>query len=161
MVNLQLTAQENRVLYLLASGKNNRHIAELLKTNLEAVHTINYHIRQKTGIVDTKDAKECANYLAGRGKELAIDAHRVPKSSNLPTQQQLWYMDAFARFGGEVKLIASQAGVTVQTVRNAISRGCITAGIHRTAIARYLLSLVVPPKVEPPKPITIDDPFFN
>lgn len=136
-----LYPREEMILRFLARGWNYQRIREWLKTSLANVHAHAHHIRQKTGIVDTKNPQQCRDYLREKSKR------PPPKPWLKPTASMLEAMQGVAE-GYSYEHLRKGCGLrSAQTVQNAVSQGCRRAGIigqgaNRTqAIREYLLRL--------------------
>lgn len=117
---------------MLGEGKNYFEISHYLKITQENLHSTIYQMRKKGMVVE----------------------RRATKFSITPTQREIMY---FYMENVPVPEIAKRMRITCQTVLNHASQAfkrldLTTPGIDRIVALRKMLQ---------PKPITMDDPFFN
>ena len=125
-----LSNQERRVLYMISRGGNYRDCADHEGKNVETIHVIAHHIRQKTGIKDTRDHAECREFIRGHRPQLHPD--KVPKP---PSPKQIEILRLVVQ-GQTYKAIATHFGIRPQTVQNHASCACIRIGVNAKGAAR-------------------------
>lgn len=119
-----LTPTESKVLYMLSRGTLYLQIVERLEITQENLHTVCFHIRQKTGIVNTKDPQECKAFITGHKEELWDQIPHKP----FPTLGQVEIMRLLAK-GKSYPEIALSLQIGIQSAQNMASQGCKRAGI--------------------------------
>lgn len=129
-----LSEREVVVLRLLARGNTYQEIAGLLHITLANVHTTACHMRQKTGILDSRNPQECMDYI--RGRHPGADARLAYGDGDrtkpvYPTPRQLEVMRLVAQ-GTSYAQIALRLGMGLQTVQNAACQGSRRAGLPRS-----------------------------
>lgn len=110
---LHLTHREKHVLLMLSQGHNYNAIAEKLKITHSCLYQHTNHLRKKTGIKDTSDPKECAQYLHG--------FKPVPDSVLTPAQTQI--LRYVILKGRSYRQVAEDLGLSIGTVMNTVSQG--------------------------------------
>lgn len=157
-----LHPKELRILRLLARGRSYEEVCAEMKIKKSCLHTHCLHIRQKTGIRETKDARQCKDYM------LAHTAHPQQywrPSPTSPTHTQLEILRLMVE-GLSYAQIARERSISVQCVQDHASQGCLRAGIrnqghNRTrAIQSYLVQLDALAAGRPSAPDLMDDPMF-
>jgi DNA-binding NarL/FixJ family response regulator len=144
----RLTPKEIVILRLLASGKTYEEIRFALSLSQACLHTHCHHVRQKTGIVNTKNRDEC--YAFQRG---FTNPDKVPL---LATKAQKAVLALLAQ-GKSYAEIANTLGIGIQTVQNHASTGAKRLGIHRAGPRRTEL---IREKLSTPKPDAMADEMF-
>lgn len=126
-----LTRSELNILKWLATGQSYQRICEELKINAACFYVHCQHIRQKTGIKNTKSYRDCKAWL-----ESHPEAHRRVKLPGCPTPTQLRIMELFAA-KKTYEQIAEALNVGRQTVINQLSTARYRAGITNHGANRY------------------------
>lgn len=155
----KLSARERDTLNKLAWGWSYLRIAEHLKIEAPNLHVICHHIRQKTGITNTKNAEECRNWQ--RGHQPITPPWYQPG----PTPMQMEVM-RLRSLGLSYVEIGSQLSMVPQTAQNHCSQGCKRAKIglakHNRIYALQAYFKAQDAKNAPPAPApspTVPDDF--
>lgn len=119
--NPKLSPQERTAFRMLCKDFSYTHIAGLMGIRVDNLHTICHHIRQKTGIRDTRDPEQCRAYA------------RLPEPLSFRpplkiTAHQLEVLKLIAQ-GLTYREIAGQLSIALQSVQNHAVRGCKRLGI--------------------------------
>jgi len=159
----KLSRRELSILQLLANGKTCRQIQEYFDPCISEanVHTCCYNIRQKTGIKETRDPRECRAYVrtflhneVARAREVGM-----PKP---PTERQVMVLRLLVQ-GRNYRQIGQTMGLGYQSAQNAACRaakrvGIEGAGWQRTQLIREWISQYDASNRKPVNPM--DDPMF-
>lgn len=130
-----LSPRELQVLKMLAGGLTYQQIKTALHLSDSSVHVQCHRIRQKTGIKDTSDKRECKKY---------VETYR-PKDC-VPTPRQMDVLRLLAQ-GKTHKYIAASLGMSVSASMNYASQGMLRMGINergqrRMAVVRALIAAI-------------------
>jgi predicted DNA-binding protein YlxM (UPF0122 family) len=155
-----LTAQQKSILKLLSQGYSYTEIAQRVGIKQECLHTHCFQIREKTGIVNTKNSAECRKYWT---EVLPLKERRFPDPHMTgPTKSQLEAMSLKAG-SYSVAQMASTLGICNQAVHNHISLGCKRAKCRTDA--RSIREWLEADKVRKEAPLVQDsllsDPAFQ
>lgn len=125
-----LTPKQLSVLRYLAVGSySNRQICEELQITPACFYVHCQHIRKRTGITDTKNARQCATWLAAHP-----EAKRRANLPTVPTRRQFEILEKYGA-GKDLDKIASEMGLKKNTVATQLSAARIRAGITGPAFA--------------------------
>jgi len=116
----KLSHTERKVLSFLALGHNYQYITQKLGKSPANINTVCDHIRKNTGILCTRDAEECANFLRG--------IKHTQKRALVVTPAQLEVLELLAR-GMTFEKMAKETGLSIHTLRNHATTGCARAGL--------------------------------
>lgn len=152
-----LSRTETNILRSLSHGTSYAQTAENIGLTLECMHTMAYRIRQKTGIVDTKNPADCKAWFTQ-----VKDYDR--STTTQPTRAQLNVMTLLAE-GKDYDTIACELEMSRSTAQVHAYEGCKRAGIvgkrhYRTcAIKEYLEGLKILPyyRAAAPVPDPLDE----
>jgi DNA-binding CsgD family transcriptional regulator len=117
-----LSNRELAILRFLSRGHSYAEIAGFAKTTVSSIYSHCLHIRRKTGIYDTQDKRECAQFLQRKGR-FAL------RRKLCPTDTQLEVMRRYCMEGQTLDQIAQAMGMGRQTAQNHLSIGCRRAEI--------------------------------
>lgn len=130
-----LTTKESQVLKMLAGSLTNQQIRSALRMSPGSLHVHCCRIRQKTGITDTRDWRQCKKFLE----------MQKPKTC-VPTPRQMDVLRLLAQ-GKTHKYIAASLGMSISASMNYASQGMLRMGIHvrgerRMATVRALIASI-------------------
>jgi len=132
---MKLTNRELRILSHLAQGRTYRETREALGMTEQNMTSSCHYIREKAGITETRDAQECARYLAKVPPETLSRALNERQDGwkhirgETPTDNQIEVLRLIAR-GQNYRQIAAFLGTTPQSVQNLACRACKRVGIQ-------------------------------
>ncbi len=154
----KLQTREKRILAFLARGWSYPQIAKRLEIRDDCLHVHCHHIRQKTGIKNTRDAEECHHYVRN------VPDHYIPPVRRPLSWTQKEVLELIA-LGDDYARIARTLGIGKQTAQNHASAACKRAGIDakghyaRTkAIKEYVAQVNAEKNATTGEPV--NDPMF-
>lgn len=120
------------------------------------LHVHCHHIRQKTGIGDTKNPQECRDYLR-HASARPLSHQTTYKPSPTRAQMEVLRLLATGKSYGEIGLVLK---INHQTAQNHASHGCRRAGITNQGHGRTQAIRDYLARQAQPTPSPMDDPLF-
>jgi len=153
---LHIPQKELLILKWLARGWSYTRIQDHMGISAATLHTYCHRIRTRTGIRDTRDQRECMEFVR------TVSARPKPLNPLPVTPGMLEYLQLYAH-GFTYAEIAASTGSKIQTAKNAITVACKRVNIHNqigphrvAAVRSYLTRLDGSTGADP-----MADPMFN
>lgn len=115
--------------YLAIGGWSNQRICEELRITLACFYVHCQHLRERTGIADLKDPRQCKKWL-----EAHPEARKRAHLPTVPTRRQFEILQAFAD-GKDYNQIATEMHLSRRTVLSQMSAARLRAGITGSPFA--------------------------
>lgn len=147
----KLSTREMEMLVMLSNGKTYRDLKQHFSIQAANVHNHVHHIRQKTGIHNTRDPRECRAAVRLINQQRMSDARkplespavimaqqRKRRNGRPPTRRQIEILRLVVK-GQTSEQIAGWFGIQPQSVQNLAYQGTQRMGIHNAGKMRLPL----------------------
>lgn len=129
-----MSPKRRTVLRLITEGKSYSDICRILEINKSNLHTVIYQMRKQGIVLERREKKNPISFTQKKVLLLYMELMPIPG-------------------------IANKLQISCQTVMNHATEGFKRLGLNVPGVDRIAaLRVALEPK---PKPITMDDPFFN